>query len=193
MSNMKRMSNAQRTTGVRIVVAIGCLLLFLYGYTQLMAKLGSGVPSEPAPVNQQADQIVVHKAERLLLLLRKGEVLARYPIVMGKAAAMGPKSRDGDKKTPEGNYIIDWRNSHSRFSLSLHISYPDSQDRQRAEAAGNKTGGNVMIHGSPNGWQWLEPLFRRLDWTDGCIAVTNTALRDIWSRVPVGTPIRIEP
>ncbi|KAA8995761.1 L,D-transpeptidase family protein [Affinibrenneria salicis] len=187
------MFKVNRAPVVRTGVIIVCTLFGLYAYTFAMARWGHGTPPAAAAAGQQADQILVHKAERSLLLMKDGQILARYPIALGRAADHGAKSRDGDKKTPEGNYTIDWRNDHSRFNLSLHISYPDIHDRQRAEAAGYKTGGNIMIHGMPNGWQWLAPLFQRLDWTDGCIAVTNAEMRDIWSRVPVGTPIRIEP
>ncbi|MCG8709388.1 L,D-transpeptidase family protein [Brenneria sp. 4F2] len=191
------MSNVKRRLFFRRVAVVVCILGGLYAYTLAMARLGHGTPPESAPADRLADRladrILVHKAERVLLLLKDGKELARYHIALGRAADHGPKRRDGDKKTPEGDYVIDWRNAHSRFSLSLHISYPDSHDKQRAEAAGEKTGGNIMIHGTANGWQWLEPALQRLDWTDGCIAVTNTEMRAIWASVPVGTPISIEP
>ncbi len=89
-------------------------------------------------------------------------------------------------------YNVDWRNARSRFSLSLHVSYPDAADIQRAKSAGYSPGHNIMIHGLPNGWGWLAPLFRRMDWTDGCIAVTNSEMREIWARTPTGTPVIIE-
>ncbi|QTF07572.1 L,D-transpeptidase family protein [Brenneria izadpanahii] len=187
------MSNVKRRLFSRKIAFVACILFGLYAYTLAMARLGSGTPPESAPADRLADRIIVYKAKRVLLLMKDGKELARYHIALGRAADRGPKRRDGDKKTPEGDYVIDWRNAHSRFSLSLHISYPDSHDRRRAEAAGEKTGGNIMIHGTANGWQWLEPVLQRLDWTDGCIAVTNAEMRDIWSRVPVGTPISIEP
>lgn len=105
----------------------------------------------------------------------------------------GPKRQEGDERTPEGLYRIDWRNPNSVAHLSLHISYPDAEDRARAGAAGVAPGGSIMIHGLPNGWGFLGALHRRLDWTDGCIGVTNAEMREIWALVPDGTPIRIAP
>ncbi|HLX03098.1 MAG TPA: L,D-transpeptidase family protein, partial [Trinickia sp.] len=89
-------------------------------------------------------------------------------------------------------YLIDWRNEKSRFHLSLHVSYPNADDSQRAAAAGLAPGGDVMIHGLPNGLGFLGELQRRWDWTNGCIAVTNGEMREIWSLVPDGTPIQID-
>ena len=110
---------------------------------------------------------------------------------MGRNWADGHKQSEGDERTPEGRYIIDWRNPRSIAHLSLHISYPDEEDVAAAREAGRAPGGNIMIHGLPNGWGALGPLHRVLDWTDGCIAVTNEEMREIWSKVPDGTPIEI--
>ncbi|MEO0936718.1 MAG: L,D-transpeptidase family protein [Pseudomonadota bacterium] len=155
-----------------------------------MTRVGSGTPPAMAPAAQQADAITVDKAARRLMLLRSGEEIAVYDISLG-GAPVGHKSRQGDEKTPEGTYLIDWRNGNSIAHLSLHISYPDAADVKAA--AGADPGGMIMIHGLPNGWGWLGRLHLLWDRTDGCIAVTNAEMREIWAVVPNCTPITILP
>ncbi len=125
-------------------------------------------------------------------LLRNGKLLKRYPIALGGHPA-GHKQRQGDRRTPEGRYTISGRNPKSSYHLSLRISYPNEADRQRAFKAGVDPGGDIMIHGLPNGQADLGASHRDYDWTDGCIAVTNEEIEEIWSLVPDGTPIRIDP
>lgn len=137
------------------------------------------------PAAQQADAIRVYKAQRRMDLLRGGRVIATYPIVLG-GAPVGHKRQQGDQRTPEGDYRITYRNDRSRFHLSLRISYPSEVDRRQAVARGVDPGGDIMIHGAT-------PPGSRTDWTEGCIAVTNAEMDAIWQRVPVGTPIRIDP
>jgi murein L,D-transpeptidase YafK len=132
------------------------------------------------------------KSERRLLLLRDKETLKAYTIVLGRETH-GHKMREGDGRTPEGNYRLDWRNPNSRFHLSLHISYPDDADRARAAGAGVPPGGDIMIHGLRNGLGWIGKLHRFVDWTDGCIALTNREIEEIWRAVDDGTPIEIRP
>ncbi|WP_081493313.1 L,D-transpeptidase family protein [Rhizobium sp. CF142] len=158
-----------------------------------MAKIGSGSPPADAPPEQQADLIRVHKSERRMILLREGIPFLTYQISLGSAADEGPKQREGDEKTPEGRYEIDWRNPRSMAHLSLHISYPSPADRQNAEVKGYPPGGDIMIHGLPNGWGFVQSMHLLWDWTDGCIAVTDQEMRDIWARVPDHTPIEIAP
>ena len=119
-------------------------------------------------------------------------MIGRYAISLG-AAPEGHKTREGDEKTPEGRYRIDWRNAKSIAHLSLHISYPDADDSAAAAARGESPGGAIMIHGMLNGWGWLGGLHRRWDWTNGCIAVTDAEAEDIYAMVPDGTPILITP
>lgn len=149
---------------------------------------GSTMAGEPPgllPAAQQADAIRVYKAQRRMELLRGGRVISTYRIALGDAP-VGHKRQQGDEKTPEGDYRITYRNARSRFHLSLRISYPDEADRRQARARGVDPGGDIMIHGAtPPGY--------RGDWTDGCIAVTNLEMDEIWRRVPAGTPIRIMP
>ena len=139
-----------------------------------------------------ADRVLVVKKERTLVLLDHGEILKKYKISLG-ADPTGPKNRQGDHKTPEGNYILDRRNEHSHFYRSLHISYPNADDRARAAKSGVDPGGDIMLHGLPNGFGWLGSTDRLRDWTDGCIAVTNEEMDEIWRAVADGTPIEIDP
>jgi len=151
------------------------------------------VPDTPptmAPRAEQADAIFVDKSERRLELRQGGEVIASYRVALGDAPE-GHKQQEGDERTPVGTYAIDWRNDQSIAYLSLHISYPDAGDRAQAAARGVSPGGNIMIHGIANGWGWLGSRHLLNDWTDGCIAVTNEEMREIWARVPNGTPITI--
>ena len=105
----------------------------------------------------------------------------------------GAKERQGDHKTPEGNYVIDAKNSHSRFHLALHISYPKAEDRERAKKIKVDPGGDIMIHGLEHSFAFLGDLHRQTDWTDGCVAVTNPEIEEIWKLVPVGTIVEIRP
>ncbi|MBY6049153.1 murein L,D-transpeptidase family protein [Vannielia litorea] len=174
----------------RIVAALAVLAVGLVGYTAAMARVGSGTAPEMAAESEQADEIRVDKSERRLELLRAGAVIRSYEVSLG-AAPEGHKAREGDERTPTGRYVIDWRNPNSIAHLSLHISYPNAEDRARAEAAGHSPGGDIMIHGIANGWGWLGGLHRAWDWTNGCIAVTDAEMREIWALVPDGTPITI--
>jgi len=99
----------------------------------------------------------------------------------------------GDERTPEGEYILDRKNEKSAFYKSIHISYPNDADRDRAEKLGLQPGGSIMIHGQPNEKQWPEDIAQKFNWTSGCIAVTDGQMDEIWDAVEVGTPIRIQP
>lgn len=160
-----------------------------FGYTRLAARIGSGTP--PAAAALPVDRVLVEKSARRLTLLRGGRPVAIYDIALGGDADGGPKQFEGDERTPEGHYVIDWRNPNSVAHLSLHISYPDQAARDAAAAQDRSPGGDIMIHGLPNGWGFLGRLHLLADWTDGCIAVTNAQMREIWSLVPNGTPIEI--
>lgn len=160
------------------------VLLGAVGVTSQAHETGAPPPSL-LPAAQQADALHVYKAQRRLDLLRDGRVIATYRIVLGGAPA-GHKQQQGDQRTPEGDYRITYRNDRSRFHLSLRISYPNEADRRQALARGVDPGGDIMIHGAT-------PTGSRVDWTEGCIAVTNAEMDAIWQRVPVGTPIRIAP
>ena len=143
-----------------------------------------------API--QADKIVVLKSARTMTLFSGGRVLKTYKVALG-SVAVSPKRVEGDHKTPEGDYVIDAKNSQSQFHLSLHVSYPSAADRERARSMGQSPGGAIMIHGLAKPFAYLGPLHRQTDWTDGCIAVTNAEIEEIWKLVPVGTKVEIRP
>lgn len=143
------------------------------------------------PPTKTADRIVVEKSARTMKLMHGNEVLKTYRVALSPEP-VGAKQREGDHKVPEGRYVIDSKNSHSRFHLALHISYPNAADRQRARKLGVKPGGDIEIHGLGK-YGWVGSLQRQVDWTDGCIAVTNEEIDEIWPLVPVGTPLEIRP
>jgi len=140
----------------------------------------------------QADKIVIIKSTRTMTLLTGDKVLKAYKVALG-AVPVGPKRVEGDHKTPEGDYVIDAKNSHSQFHLSLRISYPSAADQERARSLGLRPGGAIMIHGLTRPFAYLGPLHRQTDWTDGCVAVTNAEIDEIWKLVPVGTRVEIRP
>jgi len=140
----------------------------------------------------KADQVIVVKSQRTLTLLSQGKVLRTYKVALGGAPS-GAKEQQGDHKTPEGRYILDRRNAKSSFYKSIHVSYPNAEDNKRASQRGVAPGGDIMIHGLPNGFGWLGATHRAQDWTDGCVAVTNEEMDEIWELVPDGTSIEIRP
>jgi tetratricopeptide (TPR) repeat protein len=139
-----------------------------------------------------ADKILIEKKERRLTLIAKGKLLKTYQIALG-GNPDGPKERQGDNKTPEGTYVIDSRNKDSRYHLSLHISYPNEKDKKRAKQLGVSPGGDIMIHGIKNGFSWVGDLHTEVDWTKGCIAVTDEEIEEIDSLAPNGTIVEIRP
>lgn len=145
-----------------------------------------------AATTAHADKIIILKSARQMTLLSGGKVLKTYKVALG-SVPVGPKRVEGDHKTPEGDYIIDAKNSHSQFHLSLHISYPSAADQKRAGSMGARPGGAIMIHGLAAPFAYLGPLHRQTDWTDGCVAVTNAEIEEIWKLVPVGTRVEIRP
>jgi murein L,D-transpeptidase YafK len=125
-------------------------------------------------------------------LLSKGEVIKKYKIALG-GKPVGPKERQGDNKTPEGIYFIKSRNSNSDYHLSIGISYPNEKDKMRAKELGVSPGGDIMIHGIKNGLGWVGSLHARIDWTQGCVAVTDEEMDEIYKLVPNGTIVEIRP
>ena len=154
----------------------------------------AGTPVAPARRDRfdTADRIVVRKGERRLYLLRSDDIIAEYPIKLG-LNPYGPKEREGDFRTPEGTYQLVRRNSRSDYFLSLEVSYPNATDRARARGRGVPPGGLIMIHGQPNVPRKAPDYYVRNDWTDGCIAVSNSDMVDIWLRTDIGVPIEIHP
>ncbi len=146
----------------------------------------------PLPANARADLVVVEKSKRLLTLYTQGQPLKSYEISLGRVP-VGAKEREGDKKTPEGRYLIDFRKADSGYFRALHISYPNPADVAAARKQGVSPGGAVMIHGLRNGFGWIGKLQRFADWTLGCVAVTNQEMAELWRTVPDGTPIDLRP
>jgi murein L,D-transpeptidase YafK len=149
-------------------------------------------PSPPVDVGAKADRIVVRKAARRLDLLSGDKVLKSYRVSLGRDP-LGHKQQEGDGRTPEGAYTIDYRNAASSCHRALHISYPSKNDRGTAALAGRSPGGMIMVHGLRNGLGWVGRLHLMYDWTDGCVAVTNSEIEEIWSMVPDGTQIDLVP
>jgi len=142
------------------------------------------------PIGTKADRIIVDKSDRVLILYKADKEIARYTNIRFGDAPEGHKQFEGDERTPEGNYVIDARNPGSSYHLSLRISYPNAADKTYAEAKGKSPGGDIFIHGQPNGSSG-PPIVR--DWTDGCIALSNAEIAQIWKHVPDGAEIVIRP
>jgi murein L,D-transpeptidase YafK len=151
----------------------------------------AAVPAAPAP-KPLADRVVVLKSRHVLELRRDGKTIESFPIALGPHSR-GPKQQQGDGRTPEGSYRIDWRSMNTKYSRELHISYPTERERSRAQAEHVDPGGGIFIHAMPADYGPYDPPFWVKDWTEGCIAVGNAAIVKIWDAVPDGTPIDIEP
>jgi murein L,D-transpeptidase YafK len=154
--------------------------------------LWANAPIQPLPANTKADLVVVDKAARRLSLYSNGALIGSYPIALGRAP-IGAKVRQGDRRTPEGRYFIDSHKPDSSFHRALHVSYPSNSDIARARAAGYSPGGEIMVHGMRNGLGWLGHAHLLVDWTVGCVAVTDAEMDQIYRVVPDGTPIEFRP
>jgi murein L,D-transpeptidase YafK len=176
------------------VLAAGLLL----GVTMAAAQADTLPEAQPAMLNATADKlppvdrVVVHKAERRMMLMRGGNVVRAYHVQLG-LNPIGQKERSGDFRTPEGTYRLERRNPRSDFFLSIKVSYPSADDIRRAHAHRWDTGGSIMIHGLPNYLKHEPDYYARNDWTDGCIAVSNADMVEIWMLVPDDVPIDILP
>lgn len=173
-------SIVKRIIGFRSLILIGCLICFSCWPILTSASL------------IQADKVVVIKSKRIMMLMRDSEIMKVYRVALGKQPN-GTKIKSGDQKTPEGTYILDSRKSDSKFYRAIHISYPNKSDILQAKRIGCAPGGAIMIHGLPKKLEDLGKAHRLWDWTDGCIAVTNSEIEEIWELVPDGTPIEIKP
>jgi len=138
------------------------------------------------------DHVLVNKSEKKMYLLFHEKNVKEYNVVFG-ANPKGHKQQKGDEKTPEGKYLLDFKKEDSSFHKAIHISYPNEKDKTMAKKNGVNPGGSIMIHGQKNGLGWLSWLSQKFNWTDGCIAVTNKEIEEIWSVVKTGAPIDIQP
>lgn len=184
--------------------AIGPVFLARDSKWPLLAALGAGLvvvlylaeglfPGLFARELPTVDRVIVWKADRRMTLYAGEQAVATYSISLG-ADPTGHKTWRGDSRTPEGRYTLDYRNADSQFYRAIRVSYPDAEDTAAGIEADVPTGGNIMIHGLPDGRGWIGPLYKlRGDWTDGCIAVTSREMEEIWRAVPDGTTIDINP
>jgi murein L,D-transpeptidase YafK len=153
---------------------------------------GWGASALAAVPRAKADRIIVVKGERRLYLVRAGEVMGSYQVALGRQPR-GTKLYQGDGRTPEGSYEISAFNAQSRFHRSLRVSYPNAHDRAVARALGQPTGGDIMVHGLAPERRNFKNEHWRFNWTNGCIAVDDDEIEEIWQRVEIGTPIEIRP
>jgi murein L,D-transpeptidase YafK len=156
----------------------------------LLAPPGVAAPPDAHPL--RANRIRVIKSERVLQLLADGAVLKSFPIALGRHPK-GPKQRLGDGRTPEGFYVIDRRTVNTPYHRALHVSYPNIMDLRRAQAAHMPPGGAIFIHNMPATFGHHDPVRFFVDWTDGCIAVGNIAIEEIWNAIDDGAVIEIQP
>ena len=141
---------------------------------------------------QKADEVLVIKSEKRLYLIKDGDRFASFKVTFG-GEPEGHKQERGDQRTPEGRYTLGYKNVNSSFYKSIHISYPNEQDKKNAREKGVDPGDNIMIHGQANGWQFATPLVQLFSWTDGCVALSNKNMDLVWQSVEPGTPIEIRP
>ncbi len=177
----------RRAKIVGAAALLGLIVCFCWEFLQLSRRI-----PPLAPIDARATSIIVEKRARRMSLMRNDTILKTYEVSLG-SDPVGHKQQEGDGRTPEGVYAIDFKNPRSRFHLALRISYPDTKDRDSARRRGVSAGSDIMIHGLPNGIGWLRSLHLQRDWTDGCIAVTNAEVEEIWSVVDTGTTVQIKP
>lgn len=195
--------------GRGVVTTLALAALLVSGCVQLPPMMQRDEPAETRaaiPVNPsyrtplapptaapfKADRVVVDKSSRQLTLMRGHIELRSYRVALG-SNPVGDKLREGDGRTPEGLYLLDWRNPESEYYRSIHVSYPSPVDEAEAARRGVDPGSNIMIHGLPPGYEWLGEGHNRYDWTEGCIAVSNAEMDEIWQAVDDGTLIEIRP
>ena len=188
-----------------LVGTVALSLLGMSDSTRAVANASVARTSSPAALSSDSgasrtsasraflvDSVVVEKSQHRLSLYRQGSLVRSYLVALGQQP-VGDKVRRGDMRTPEGVFRIEARNSASRYHRALRISYPDAAHLARARALGVSPGGDIMIHGLPARQAWVGAAHRDFDWTEGCIALTNQEIDEIWNAVPVGTPIQIKP
>ena len=153
----------------------------------LVLRPSSGIATA-API----DLVKVDKSDHTLSLISNGETIAIFHVALG-GNPVGHKRQEGDRRTPEGHYLLDFKKPDSAFFRAIHISYPNEADEESAKRRGVRPGGAIMIHGQRNGLGWLSAASQRFDWTDGCIALSNKDMQIVWDLVNVPTPIEISP
>lgn len=181
-----------------MILLLGAAALLIAGprdTTSIFSKITptiSRTPTVGLKSSVVADSIVVEKGRRTLTLFSGGTAVRTYQVALGKQPK-GDKIRKGDNRTPEGFYYIDFKNPQSKYHKALHISYPDAVHTARANALGVSPGGDIMIHGLPPAFASVGSEHLKFDWTEGCIAVTDKEIEEIWNAIPTGAPIHIKP
>lgn len=174
---------------MRLLVFLRPTVLGALLCTLLMLFTAAGAAHAREPV---IDKLLILKHERRLEVISEGEVIRSYRVALGRQP-VGHKQEVGDQRTPEGFYSIDWRHESPQYNLSMHLDYPNLEDQTAAYQRGVDPGGMIMIHGTPIDEEYPEWYFEGLDWTNGCIALTNREMRELWDLVPDGTLVEIRP
>jgi murein L,D-transpeptidase YafK len=182
-----------------VALSAPAAVAFAYGKPQSLSnestRLQNAASSGDAATGAEpllADRVVVRKSERRMYLMRGDTILRSYRVALG-LNPVGPKEQEGDSRTPEGHYQLTRRNPHSEYFLSIQVSYPNDKDMQRARRHRLTPGGSIMIHGLPNELRREPTYYEKRDWTDGCIAVTDSDMLEIWLMTPQDIPIDILP
>jgi len=179
----------------KILILFVLIAAYLFAWVLWERYTAPSVPTSPTthetiPVVGSIDRILIEKSSRRMTLIQNGNTVRSYTIALG-FAPQGTKVKEGDGKTPEGIFKINRRNEHSKFTLSLGLDYPRPADTERARKGGYSAGGDIFIHGQPNGL--LSTLKLSGDWTAGCIALSNQEIQELWQIIPIGTTIEIRP
>src|SRR5262245_44638634 len=177
---------------VALVTASLVLLSAAWARAETPLQSSALVSSSVEAALPLADKVVVRKGERKLYLMSNGAPLRTYKIALGLRPE-GHKEYEGDFRTPEGSYRLSRRNPNSEYFLSIQIDYPNDRDIKRARRLGQRPGGAIMIHGQPNVPRKPRDYYSNVDWTEGCIAVSNSDMVEIWLMTPPDTPIEIRP
>lgn len=179
-----------------IIIIVSVIILLPVSYIVYYKFISNNhkrvISSVVLPEETKADSIIVFKSERRLVLMENGKTLKEYHISLGDEP-VGHKEQEGDEKTPEGLYKIDYRITNTKYHYSLHISYPNADDILHAAGLNVSPGGDITIHGCPENMSYLEDYYINNDWTDGCIALSNNDIKEVAEAVPDGTPIYINP
>jgi len=161
-------------------------------YKQLLIATAVMAASSSLGAAEKADHVVIVKSTKTLTLYKGEHVLGTYTVAFG-AKPVGPKQQEGDERTPEGHYMLDFKKADSAFHKAIHISYPNPQDIENAHKLGVSPGGAIMVHGQSNHARWPSYIAQLFNWTNGCVALTNEDMDAVWQAVDAGTPIEIKP
>ncbi len=177
----------------RFFILVAFILCLIGSLPSIAASSMQNSPDSSATSSLgKIDLVVVTKSKSIMALMRNGKVLRQYRIALGDRPE-GHKLKEGDQRTPEGRYILDYKKSNSAYYRAIHISYPNDEDKFRASALGISPGGQIMIHGQNPNSSLTPQEAQKFNWTDGCIAITNQQMDELWGSIEPGTPIEIWP